>query len=596
MLAAITPSTPSAIGSDSLPCTPSIDSPYATTPRSHSTDLDALLAASHKVSGSVLHSGERGPPTPSRASREAGLPCAFPRPVSAQLSSLAHQLQSPSSPRAGHPQASQRGPIVPIVVPRRPLCTHMTMKRIHGKVVCNMCGTAPAIAWVYACTQNDELDQIMPVPIMRPLDLPPIEDTDEFFATTAQIAVTYLMHPRVVQDIGNRAYTPDQVHKLLTQKGNVFTAIRNRTKPSAETNTTARHPPNGLLAGPTDDSRRPNGDHGVPKSNSDLTEPGVPVKAAPSQKTTSSRVCSYQACPRCRPFYVDRIYMSFDTVFNGQRTALTEGEILQLPLLHPSIVKTLGLRSRPLPDLPQDKQQARPPCSFNMSITEDSDHTSDITPDSLTTSDSELDEQNSREHYPCPGGQHCPLWSPPHGCAYDNGFNDGLRAMNHGFGPEPDLTRMTPEHSSNDLYLTTGTGTGTPGSAASTPSSISLRTPKTPAIILTPIETSEDGKSFEEVLHHRLSRVGKAASVTGARLATIDEGRGDWFPPSAKAASISDVSVAGKMSDDVFGHPLRNKPSSSTLGSEVSVRGGVALTEEAVVNATPNVVDVRKAD
>nr|POF21095.1 hypothetical protein CFP56_66509 [Quercus suber] len=546
VLAAIPTLTPPATTPGSTPSFQVADSSYLTTPRSDSADFDALLSASHK------------PPF--------------------SISAL-----KPSSP---HKNNTGTG-----IAPRRPLCTHMTMKRIHGKVACSMCGTAPDMQYVYVCTQNDELEQIAPVPRMQPIDLPPLGNTDHFFTKMAQVAETYRMHACIVRGIRDHCYTPEQVHRLLSQKGNVFTTINSKSRLPAQADS-----PQILSAGPGSSLGPLENSHGMHKDGPATAEAETAVKAATDLKRAALKLCSYQACPRCRPFYVDRIYMSFETVWSGQRTALTEEEIRYLPLLDPYIAKSIGLRRRPLPDLPADGEHARSICPLYTSISSDSDRTSDLTPDSLTTSDSELDEQSSRDAYPCPGGQHCLHWNPRYGCAYDNGFDDGLRALNHGFGPEPDLTRMTPEHSSTSLYVAGGSTMETPGSAASTASSISLPTPKTPAILITPIDTEKDGESFEEVLHHRLSRVGKAASVTGERLATIDEGRGNWLSRDSKASSMSGTSIDENMSDDVFGRPLRTKPSSSTFGSEVSVKGGVALTEEAVVSASPDVADDSKDD
>lgn len=123
--------------------------------------------------------------------------------------------------------------------------------------------------------------------------------------------------------------------------------------------------------------------------------------------------------------------------------------------------------------------------------------------------------------------------------------------MSHGFFEEFDVDRLTPENSHSQLRHMAASVANTPIGTSSTASSLSLPTPTTSNLApLLPESDMEDagGKS------------GKARSVCGE------------FDAYGRKVGLS------------------RKPSSSSLGSEVEVEGGVALTEEAVKSATPDII------
>ena len=114
----------------------------------------------------------------------------------------------------------------------------------------------------------------------------------------------------------------------------------------------------------------------------------------------------------------------------------------------------------------------------------------------------------------------------------------------------------------NRLHRVRGDMNDTPGGTSSTASSISLPTPNTmPLAPLTPTD-----ESFDEALSRRLGKSSKAVSML--ELEAL---------PSEKRRSRR------------WGLGMRGKESSSSLGSEVEVEGGVALTEEAVETGTPDI-------
>ncbi|KAK3067943.1 hypothetical protein LTR53_014864 [Teratosphaeriaceae sp. CCFEE 6253] len=446
---------------------------------------------------------------------------------------------------------------------RRPQCTHMTMDRVHGNLTCYMCTKTPAIGWLYVCTQDRELDQS--APLHDPDSFLIVPNESSYYDVQARLTESLGIKACVVRGIRNRDYTFEQVDKLLEQKRHLLAIISRQENPSS-------------------DSPQPQGVRTWVNAAADSiiatvgAAPGLPVQAAADQAhiTQSSAVdggtsgalkttkvqkqsCSFQVCHACRPIFRDRLYMSFDTMLSGRLPTISEHDIRKLRMLDPAIVSTWGLRSPPVLPLPSPPPSGSFDRSMNQGDGYDEDG-SDWTPTSATITESDSDGQDDGDLYPCPGAGLCPLWDSHHGCAYDAGFDDGLRALNHGFGPDPDLSRITPEHSLNRLRRLRGSVSDTPGGSTSTASSISLPTPGfAPLTPITPVS-----QSFEEALTMRLSRLGKAATISGSLLARQQHSGG-------------------------YGLGLHGKDSSSSLGSEVEVLGGVALTEEAVETGVPDI-------
>ena len=120
---------------------------------------------------------------------------------------------------------------------------------------------------------------------------------------------------------------------------------------------------------------------------------------------------------------------------------------------------------------------------------------------------------------------------------------------------------MTPENSRSQLRRVQSTLQDTPG-GTSTASSISLPTPST-APLAPPTPTDE---SFDEALSKRLAKSSKAVSML------------EILPSAERQANESRALV------------LHDSDSTHSVGSEMEVQGGVALTEEAVGTGQPDII------
>ncbi|KAK4963488.1 hypothetical protein LTR10_001117 [Elasticomyces elasticus] len=444
---------------------------------------------------------------------------------------------------------------------RRPQCTHMTMSRVHGNSTCQMCGRKPGIGWLYVCTQVCDFDELDPP---NPDGFLVVPDESSYYEVQARLAESLGLSPYVVKSIRDQDYSFEQVDKLIEQKRHLLAVIKKQEAALGEKaqaqNVKPQAATESLIAsvGYAAVSVIQHASHASAATEERLTSNNG---AGPAKKTRNQyQGCNFQICHPCRPFFKDRLYMSFEKMLSGRLPAVTEEEIKTLPMHNPAIVANIDYLKLATPLMPTPLST-----SFDRNVHQgdgSEEDESSWTPTTATISESDFEGQDERDLYPCPGAAVCPLWSRYSGCAYDGDFDDGLRALNHGFGPEPDLTRMTPENSLSRLRRMRGSISDTPGGSTSTQSSISL--PSTPGFApLTPITPTD--QSFEDALTMRLNKPGKAATICGPMLAY-------------------------KRRSGRYGLGLLGRDSGSSLGSEVEVPHGVALTETAVTTCVPDIL------
>ncbi|KAK3708327.1 hypothetical protein LTR37_011592 [Vermiconidia calcicola] len=418
------------------------------------------------------------------------------------------------------------------------------MNRLHGEHTCNFCGKVPSLGWVYSCQQDRLLQYKHFAPSTEAL--PTVSDSGDFFEAQAKVAETLGMSKSIIKQMREGEYSFDQTETLLQQRRHVLEVIKRAEDLSAHS--TPSHstspskfqlPAENVIASVgavpavqhTSTSALPMSPAGTPANTPTESTTTTPTK----HKKTKKLTCNFQVCHACRPFFQDRLYMSFEPMLNNKMPVVTEEEITTLPILDPKTVRNLGLRETAKPKLPAIQTQNGLNTAMHQAdgYTDDS---SDWTPTSTTNSYSESDLMlDEGDPFPCPGPGICPLASPIKGCAYDNGFDDGNRALNHGFTLDQGFDRAMYQDSYSRVRRMRGSDSTTPGGTSSTCSSISLPEPKSEP--LTPI-TPPFGRS------NRFEKMGKAATVTGAM------------------ASGSDP---------------------------IDVDGGVALTEEAVESRMPDI-------
>jgi hypothetical protein len=473
--------------------------------------------------------------------------------------------------------------------PRRGQCTHITMNRLHGDHVCQMCGRIPKIGWLYACRQDWLVENQQESVASAAESAIVVPDESDYFDVMARFASSIKMSPSVIKQIRDGHYNYDQVERLVAQKEHLISTIKKLEGLSTENTPSSLHSnvfqSHANIIASIGTSNSPSSSHkhhlNVPSSSGTAAQQNHARKGSGTSTTSKqSRLrpdrCNYMVCHACRPFLHDRLFANVDSILDGVYPPITEGEAKTLPMMNPAIVRGFGLRQGTATPVSSPRRLERSDsldiAMMSLREGDDEDETTlEWTTSSNSSSFYDDDSQELRpfDPHPCPGPGVCPVYSRNSGCAYDSqDFDDGQRALNHGHaypgGREAsnDITHTTPERPRARLHRVEGGGVlDTPGRTSSSASSISLPSP-----IIMPL--TPDTPTRQRHGEDLQSKPGKAATVCGVLSPVINFGH-------ARLSVASDMS--GKNSRDSF-------------GSEVEVDGGVALTEEAVETGLPNIL------
>ncbi|KAH7552166.1 hypothetical protein BM1_09028 [Bipolaris maydis] len=108
--------------------------------------------------------------------------------------------------------------------------------------------------------------------------------------------------------------------------------------------------------------------------------------------------CNFKACHGCRPYYLDRVYISFGAVMAGEFPPLTRADIGKLPVRPAATMRNIGMRSRPLPSSRTPNATPSTRATFNSPATSTSlrhspsSDTTDSSAATFQTSQTDLDE------------------------------------------------------------------------------------------------------------------------------------------------------------------------------------------------------------
>ena len=80
-----------------------------------------------------------------------------------------------------------------------------------------------------------------------------------------------------------------------------------------------------------------------------------PKKLRLKHKTQFTPPCTFKACHTCRPYYKDRICISFGAVLAGETAPLTAQDAAALPIGNVNVLRNIGLRQPPRKHLPMDE-------------------------------------------------------------------------------------------------------------------------------------------------------------------------------------------------------------------------------------------------
>ncbi|KAK1913123.1 hypothetical protein P3342_005059 [Pyrenophora teres f. teres] len=202
---------------------------------------------------------------------------------------------------------------------RAPNCTHVDMDRVFGHdLQCHVCGRSPSIGFLYECKQDRD--------VVTLLDLlsPQVDKIKSCKSSLRHELEAIGLSESVILTAEKGHYTDEQLEKLKDLKLELNEIILMMEEASQA---------NDFVSKLTAMARTPYATDGTYNS--------VPTK--------KSLGCIFRACHTCRPYYRDRLYISFEGVVNAEFPPMTRDDIQRLPTKSAKIMSTIGTKTYTLP-------------------------------------------------------------------------------------------------------------------------------------------------------------------------------------------------------------------------------------------------------
>ncbi|KAF2873519.1 hypothetical protein BDV95DRAFT_488918 [Massariosphaeria phaeospora] len=246
------------------------------------------------------------------------------------------------------------------------------MDRAYGRDQhCFVCGREPSIGFLYVCRQD-----------CPPCSLASTHQTDDSDASKSTLR-RELEHVGLSESVILTAergeYTNAQLSKLKTQKLELKQIIADADQAKLINNVVAKMNKSASVP--------PNHDGASSSTPAQETVPPAPPG------------CHFKACHTCRPYYRDRIYISFKAVLSAEFIPMTPKDVAVLPTKPAETMRTIGLLPATPPRIDSHENS---PSTLLASSTDPSTKT-DVTAsrDSMLTfktTQSDMDELSAMRH------------------------------------------------------------------------------------------------------------------------------------------------------------------------------------------------------
>lgn len=212
---------------------------------------------------------------------------------------------------------------------RTPNCTHVDMDRIYGQhQQCFVCGREPSIGFLYECRQDCSARSLQELHLqgegghVNHSKSPP----------RAELEAAGLSES-VIQSAEQGHYTSAQLKVLKAQKLDLRQAIEDSIQGSQINDVVARL---AALSSPSSNN------DGTASSKSKDTVKASALQGSDSRvDALQSPPCKFRACHTCRPYYRDRVFISFEAVASAEFAPISKDEAQHLPTKSANTIRYL---------------------------------------------------------------------------------------------------------------------------------------------------------------------------------------------------------------------------------------------------------------
>jgi hypothetical protein len=466
---------------------------------------------------------------------------------------------------------------------RTPNCTHLDMDRVYRRdQQCDVCGHSPLLGFLYECRQDCD------TPSLHDLLSKNNDDPTEVVKSDMRLQLQWLgLSESVIITAEQGHYTVAQLEKIKTQKKDLRQIISDSLQGSHINNAAAK------LAALVQTPSKHDG-----ASNSTMSRDVV----SELEKFSSSHVlcldiswlylcstdtyqsppaCKLKACHTCRPYYRERVYISFQSVLNAEFPPVTRNDVDMLPTKSAQVMKTIGNRAHSIHSLStSDTTPLSLPILTSLAASTDAPPTASTS----TSASSDLTFKTTQTDLDMISAQHRPR-------------RRFYKMSERNLG---DIARESSRQSTiltRQSLRTTFQGIFRPSrNSSSSRPNITLPSPRT--------DTMRDSNSSRDVDKFDLLALRKGRREKGGNKFNNGNYVKDYEDVHAHTSAAKPLEQTTRTSalyapDNELATQEDSTSDSNTSmytclpeGSEVKVDGGVALTEEAVETHTPDILAI----
>ena len=223
---------------------------------------------------------------------------------------------------------------------RVPNCTHLDMDRVFGQEQhCGVCGRSPSIGFLYECRQDCE-PRLLRTLLARDQDsIEPVK------SALRQELEKIGLGESIIITAESGHYTDKQLNKLKGLKLELQQVILDTQQAAQASDVVSR-----LTAAM---AKAPYSTDGAFNSMPDMNAVSsfwcIEVSKQTTNQPQKPMGCNVRACHTCRPYYRERMYISFQAVLNAEFPPITREDMEELPIKSAHIMRTIGTRAQPLP-------------------------------------------------------------------------------------------------------------------------------------------------------------------------------------------------------------------------------------------------------
>lgn len=213
---------------------------------------------------------------------------------------------------------------------RIPNCTHVDMDRIYGRdQQCYVCGRQPSIGFLYECRQDCSPPSLHNLSPSQEKVREPIRPKSPLRLELEDIGLS----DSVIRTAEQGHYTPTQLEVLKTQKQELKQTIEDSIQGSQINDAVARL---AALA------RAPSNNDGTMSSKAKGAVSVSRLQTYEYAKRSQSAACTFRACHTCRPYYRDRVYVSFAAAVGADFPPISKEDMQRLPTKSAHVMRSIG--------------------------------------------------------------------------------------------------------------------------------------------------------------------------------------------------------------------------------------------------------------